>query len=59
MKGMEGLKDWFDNWATKYDPEAVIVEVGNPIPEMVIQEIQLKNCYWKDNEDKISETVSF
>ena len=59
MKGMEGLKDWFDNWSTLYDPSVVIVEVGNPIPEMVIQEIQLKNCYWKDADDNISETVSF
>ena len=56
---MAGLKEWFEEAASGYDPTVVIVEVGNPIPEMVIQEVQLKNCYWKDGEENVSETVSF
>ena len=67
MKGMADLKEWWEVHAGTYDPAKVIVELGNPIPEMTIQDIQLMNCYWyidpeaEDEEAKkaVSESVTF
>ena len=59
MSTMEGLKEWYEEYSGTYDPTVVIVELGNPIPEMIIQDIQLKDCYWKDADDSISPSVSF
>ena len=64
---MPGLKEWYEEHSGTYDPEQVIVELGNPIPEMVIQDIKLKDCHWYVNpeaEDEearkaVSEEVSF
>ena len=67
MKGMEGLLEWYEAHSGTYDPTTVIVELGNPFSysrdvfhlQMVIQEIQLKECYWLDTEGNTAETASF
>ena len=56
---MDGLKEWFEAHSGTYDPATVIVELGNPIPEMVIQEIQLKECFWLDTDGNVAEEPSF
>ena len=67
MDGMPGLQEWHENYAAKYDPEQLILELGNPLPEMVIMDVLLKDCYWfvnpkaEDEQERkeVSKEVSF
>ena len=45
MKNMPGVKKWFKNEASKYDNDQLLIEQNSLTPDIVFQDLDLKECY--------------